>query len=69
MTSVFLMRVYKVGDYANPVYYEAINTTELIAEQRLSELWNDHTPADGSRYRATMRRAGDRRIIQSIEWQ
>jgi hypothetical protein len=41
--------------------------TELAAERRLSELWNQHAAHDGNdRFRATLADYRSRRILQTI---
>lgn len=68
MTAVYVMKVCRAGESKTPIYYEEIEATLHGAEQRLSELWDKYTPPDGTGYRATMRRVGDRRILCKIGW-
>ncbi|MEY9235373.1 hypothetical protein ABIF78_007696 [Bradyrhizobium japonicum] len=46
---------------------EVFDGSELAAERRLSELWNQHAAHDGNdRFRATLADHRSRRILQTI---
>lgn len=60
------IRVYPIGNHQETVYQEAFTGTDLAAEHRLSKVWTERTPPDGSRFRATLRRNGDRFICMRI---
>lgn len=48
------------------LYQEQFYGTDLEAEQRLGEMWNDKTPANGSGYLATLRRQDENEPYQEI---
>lgn len=64
----FAVRVYRVGFYVEPNYEGEFIGSPGDAERHLSDMWNEHTPADGTGYRATLRETGQRRIHQAIGW-
>lgn len=61
-----IIRIYPIGCRGETLYEEPFVGTDLQAERRLSEVWNDQTPPDGSRFRAVLRRTGERRTYMRI---
>lgn len=59
--------VYRKGFYRQPTHSENFIGSQLEAEKRLSECWDDYTPCDGTAFRATLRPAGEDRLTMKIE--
>lgn len=66
MNATHFIKVYRVGFASEPVYEGIFNGTDFEAERHASEMWDKHTPSDGTGFRLTLRRAGERRIMQTI---
>ena len=64
----FKVRVYVVGDSRHPTYEGDFQGTILEAERHLSDMWDEYTPSDGTGWRATLRKVGERHIRMTIGW-
>lgn len=45
---------------------EDFSGTRLAADRRLSDFWNENTPTDGSRFRATLHHKGKKAVLATI---
>ncbi len=65
-TKAYSIKICRVGESRHPIYFENFVGSEIEAENRMSDVWNGNTPSDGTRYRATLTPAGERRPIMTI---
>jgi hypothetical protein len=48
------IRVYRVGESHSPIHEEVFIGSNLEASRRLTDVWNEKTPCDGTGFRATL---------------
>lgn len=67
MKNTHVLKIAEKGrTLARVIHTEKFAGTDLEADNRLSDLWNKHVPGDGTRYRATSRRIGERSAASTI---
>lgn len=66
MTQTFSLKLIERSPKPDLVAEEDFVGTRSAADSRLGDFWNENTPADGSRFRATLQVKGERAILSTI---
>lgn len=62
------LQVWCIGDRDATLQDELFTGDDVAARNRLSEIWNAYTPADGTGWRATAKRKGEPEPFDRIGW-
>lgn len=62
------LQVWCIGDRDATLQEELFSGDDVAARNRLSEIWNAYTPADGTGWRATAKRKGEPEPFDRIGW-
>lgn len=66
MIETFSLKLVERSAMTDLIAEEDFTGTRAAADSRLSDFWNENTPADSSRFRATLHVKGERAILSTI---